>query len=98
MVQQKEIFLYNHEWIILTLKHSLQDQYVQKWREMANHSGKGDLYVLIKYNFGLENYLIKQRKEVSRYITYMRTSNYKLPIETGRYLDIERSDRICQDN
>ena len=31
------------------------DQYIQKWREMANQSGKGDLYALNKDNFGLEN-------------------------------------------
>ena len=60
---------------------------------MANHSSEGDGYVLIKDNFGLENYLIKQRKEVSRYITHMITSNYKLPIETGRYIYI---DTVCQ--
>ena len=51
--------------------------------------------------FGLEHFLIKQQKEVARYITYLRTSNHKLPIQTGRNLDINRSDRIgqhCEDN
>ena len=63
---------------------------------MANHSSKGDLYVLIKDNFGLENYLIKQWKEVSRYITYLRKNNHKLPIQDGRCLNTDRSERICQ--
>ena len=43
----------------------------------------------------LENYLLKLSTKNARILCKFRTGNVKLPIETGRWFNIERDDRIC---
>ena len=43
----------------------------------------------------LENYLLKLSTKNARIVCKFRTGNVKLPIETGRWFNIERDDRIC---
>ena len=45
--------------------------------------------------FCIENYLLRLSEHSRIWITKFRTSNLHLPIETGRWYNIPREDRIC---
>ena len=49
---------------------------------------------MFKHDFKLENYLLKLSTKNARILCKFRTGNFKLPIETGRWFNIERDDRI----
>ena len=54
-----------------------------------------NLISMFKHDFKLENYLLKLSTKNARILCKFRTGNVKLPIETGRWFNIERDDRIC---
>ena len=58
-------------------------------------SSKCFLYKHFKPDFGFEKYLLDAPFQFVRYIIKYRLSNHKLPVEKGRYTDLERSERIC---
>ncbi|MES9882143.1 MAG: reverse transcriptase family protein [Sedimenticola sp.] len=74
---------------------TLKDQYYQKWSENVQNSSKGKTYNIFKETLILEPYLVKLPR--AKYLTLLkfRTCNFKLPIETGRWNNIERQDRKC---
>ena len=79
----------------------LRDQFIQNWYSDLYNSSRGQFYSLFKKNFDLENYLIRLPESYRTWITKLRTSNLRLPIETGRWFNIPVDDRICnlcQDN
>ena len=86
--------LINHNHINL-IKQRTKDQYIQKWTENKNNSPKALFYNIIKYDFGYEDYLdiLNYRNRIT--LTKFRTCNHKLPIESGRYNNTPRIDRIC---
>ena len=43
----------------------------------------------------METYLLKSPVSLRIYLTKFRVSNHKLPIERGRYENLERSERKC---
>ena len=52
-------------------------------------------YRMFKHDFKLENYLLKLSTKNARILCIFRTGNVKLSIQTGRWFNIERDDRIC---
>ena len=50
---------------------------------------------MFKHDFKLENYLLKLSTKNARILCKFRTGNVKLPIETGRWFNIERDNRMC---
>jgi hypothetical protein len=80
-------------------KKYLQEQFLNNWykkKDILSSTGKLDTYCKIKQYFGLENYLtilknFTQRKTLTRF----RISAHKLRIESGRYLGMSRTSRIC---
>lgn len=52
-------------------------------------------YRIFKKSFGQEIYLKKLPTDLIVIFTKFRTCNHKLPIETGRWSNIERCHRIC---
>ena len=57
--------------------------------------GKLNTYLTVKNSFGFEKYLDKIKNfEQRRTLTRFRISTHKLAIETGRYKEIPRHDRI----
>ena len=61
----------------------------------VKNEGKLVFYASIKKKFGQENYLrIKNLKSRNR-IRDMRISTHKLHIETGRYSNLEKKQRLC---
>ena len=78
-----------------TVKRTLCDQYLQQWNSEKCNSSRGINYRMFKHDFKLENYLLKLSTKNARILCKFRTGNVKLPIETGRWFNIERGDRIC---
>ena len=52
-------------------------------------------YRLYKKEFCFENYFKIWPLPLSKYICKFRCLSHKLPIEKGRFLNIERNERIC---
>ena len=63
---------------------------------MIENSPKGLCYRLYKDTFGFESYLdlLNNRNRIT--VCKFRTCNHKLPIETGRWHRIDRSERFCK--
>lgn len=74
---------------------TLKDQYIQKWSSSLQLSSKGKTYSIFKESIQLEPFMIHIPK--LHYITLIkfRTSNHKLPIETGRWNNVDLPDRKC---
>ena len=70
--------------------HILRDQFVHIYS-----SSRGQFYSVYKKGFCIENYLLRLSEHSRIWITKFRTSNLHLPIETGRWYDIPREERIC---
>ena len=77
------------------MKWILCEQYLQQWNSEKCNSSRGINYRMFKHDFKLENYLLKLSTNNARILCNFRTGNVKLPIETGRWFNIERDDRIC---
>ena len=58
-------------------------------------SSRGKFYSTFKENLCFEKYLIKIPYNLKIWITKLRTSNLKIPIETGRWHNIPVEERIC---
>ena len=80
----------------LKIVSALNDLAVQDWYGKLNQSSKGRNYNLYKNNMNIEPYLTSLPKLLYIPLIKFRTSNYKLPIETGRWENINIEDRKCQ--
>ena len=78
------------------LKQNLCDQFIQKWFSDIRNSSRGQFYKLFKTDFYFENYLSRLSFQNRCWITKLRTSNLRLPIETGRWFKVLRENRICK--
>lgn len=85
----------NPIWIKNYVKQIFIDQFIQKWRSDIANSSRGHFYSLFKQDFCLEPYLLRLQYNYRCYITKFRLSNFKIPIETGRWLNIAKEDRKC---
>ena len=73
----------------------LSDQFITSWFGDIENSSRGQFYGTFKKDFGLEKYLIRLSEQNRGWITKLRTSNLRIPIETGRWQNIPRPERIC---
>ena len=69
--------------------------YKQYWYSKINNSNKLETYSLFKHEFIFEQYLdyIKNKK-FRMALTKFRTSSHSLNIETGRYVNTPRINRL----
>lgn len=67
----------------------------QSWKSDVNNSSKCTIYKLIDKELVFENYLINLPWAVASTLCKFRTSNHPLPIETGRYTNTLRDNRLC---
>ena len=74
---------------------TLQDQFIQTWHYQLEISTKALNYKLFKNVFCFEEYLSILPYSASLQLCKLRTSNHKLPIETGRYTNTPRGERTC---
>ena len=85
----------NVEFLKHTIKQRLEDQFIQKWFTEVHNSSRGNLYSKFKKEFVLEPYLLRLYKKNRFTICKLRTSNLKIPIETGRWSNVPRNERFC---
>ena len=69
--------------------------FLQTWLQQCRETNKACNYHLYKTEFKLETYLDNLPKSHRISLTKIRTSNHKLPIEKGRYLNLIREQRTC---
>jgi hypothetical protein len=77
------------------VKQNLTDQYIQNWFNQIENSSMGELYGIFKNEFNLDKYLLKLLPHERNMKTKLRCNNIKLPIETGRWSNTHREERIC---
>lgn len=76
----------------------IREKYISDWYKNKDNfvGGKLSTFLKIKQNFGYENYLsLVKNFEIRRAICKLRISAHRLKIETGRYTNIPRNERIC---
>ena len=79
------------------IRQRILDTYKQTWYSEINNSSRLQTYSIFKYNFELESYLnLDIDKKYKLALTRFRTSSHSLMIETGRYENTPREQRICQ--
>ena len=84
--------------VVKTMHMSLKCEYITKWKSAVEESRKcGTLYKHIKTIFEFEYYLNNLPHNLRIAIARIRTSNHRLPIETGRYGQnrVPREERVC---
>ena len=70
-------------------------QYIQKWNSDVYSSPKCINYRIFKTDFKTEFYFTELQSKFYIPIARFRTTNHRLPIERGRWENIERSQRFC---
>jgi hypothetical protein len=80
------------------IKQRILDIYKQSWYTNINNSNRLSSYCLFKHTFNFEKYLecINERKYQIA-LSKFRLSSHQLAIETGRYTNVDRRLRICQE-
>ena len=86
---------YHLKSVNLFVKQILIDQHMQDWYSKSAQSSRSLIYFSFKQDFSLERYFILLPRKLYLQLFRIRTSNHKLPIETGRWDDIEIGDRRC---
>jgi hypothetical protein len=89
--QQNEIDINLH-----TIRTRILDTYKQSWYSNINNSNRLASYCIYKHKFEMENYLQYITNNKYRIaLTKFRLSSSDLKIETGRYENTPREERIC---
>ena len=82
-------------WISKCIEQKLKDQFIQFWYSEMFKSPKALCYRLFKTYFYFEIYI----SELSPYYMYIlckfRCGSHRLPVETGRWRNLPRSERVC---
>jgi hypothetical protein len=76
-------------------KEHLHDHFIQQWFTDIENSSRGEFYSIFKIEFGFDKYLSKLSVKNRINLSKFRCSNMKFPIETGRWQNIARNDRMC---
>ena len=85
----------NITWLKNKVQNILVDQFKQLWYSDMYNSPKSLNYRLFKKSITFEKYLLNLPPKLSMKYCIFRTGNAKLPIETGRWFNIARENRIC---
>ena len=85
----------NPQAVRLPIKRTLLDLYIQEWCTKLTESSKSRNYSCFKYDICLEEYLKTLPRKFYLPLCKFRTSNHKLPVETGRWENIPLNDRKC---
>ena len=81
---------------IRTFRTRLQDIYLQGWGAEVGESSTGRLFKHIKMEFKFEPYLNAVQKSLRVSISKIRLSSHAFFIERGRWLNVQRNERVCQ--
>ena len=87
--------LYHLKSVNFIVKQILIDQHMQDWYSKSAQSSRSFIYFSFKQDYLLERYFIFLPRKLYLQLFRIRTCNHKVPIETGRWEDIEIGDRRC---
>ena len=59
------------------------------------NSSKSTIYRIFKTKFGLETYLERLPAKLRNIFFKFRTTNHRLPVETGRWFNVPYDERLC---
>ncbi len=85
----------NNGWLCNSVKQILTDQFNQTWISCVQNSPKGLNYRIFKEKLEFEDYLKVLDQKHAIDLCRFRTTNHNLPIESGRWRNIDRNDRKC---
>ena len=80
----------------MSISRVLFDLHIQEWVQKHDASSKGKFYSSFKKDLTFQNYLSKLDSKHYLHIIKFRTSNHKLPVETGRWENVPLDGRKCQ--
>ena len=87
--------LFPKNWIVASIEQKLKDQYLQEWLNEINTSSNGLCYRIFKTDLEFENYLSLLSQNFLFTFCKFRCGNHRLPVETGRWHNTPRTDRLC---
>ncbi|MEW8546520.1 MAG: reverse transcriptase family protein [Candidatus Thiodiazotropha sp.] len=82
-------------WICREVRFRLECQFVQKWKSDVFDSSKCFNYRIFKTDFLFEKYITELPANSYIALAKFRTTNNRLPIEKGRWDNIDRNERYC---
>ena len=75
-------------------KQILRDQFLHKLNSVLANTSRGESYLSFKSHFIIEPYLLRLKPIHKMFITKLRLSNVKFPIETVRWRNIPIANRL----
>ena len=85
----------NPVWHVRCVKQKLKDLFINEWYTKLDTSPSATYYRISKIKFEQEHYLQKPPFHMKKNLCLFRTRNHKLPIETGRWIRLDISERKC---
>ena len=83
------------KWVIKSIELKLKDQFLQNCLSEINTTPKCLCYRIFKTDIKLESYFSKLSLYNQFLLCKFRCGSHRLPIETGRWNNISRNDRLC---
>ena len=83
------------KWVVKSIEQKLKDQFFQNCLSEINTSSKCLCYRIFKTDVCFENYLSKLSFNNLYLLCKFRCGSHRLPVETGRWNNVPRSDRLC---
>ena len=77
------------------VKRTLKDQFIQEWTVDVNTKDIFYNYRLYKTTFHRENSILSLPERLLYPALRFRTLNHRLPVQTGRWNNIPRDERLC---
>ena len=79
------------------VKQVIEDQSIQKISDACSQSNKGRNYLVLKEKWKIEPYFYLLDQYAANNIFKYRTANHRLPVETGRFTNVDYRERLCQE-
>ena len=84
------------DFLRLKVKQKLKELYINSWSNEVDIISKCLNYRVYKQEHKIESYLVKLSSSLCNFYNRFRCMNHRLPIEFGRFFNIERSKRKCR--
>lgn len=85
----------NINWFTKSSYQRIKDIYIQNWMANVHQTSNTNLYKYMKLNFERSFYLDKLPTCMSKILIRFLTRNHRLPIEKGRWQNVQFSERKC---
>jgi len=94
-VWESQHFTGSRSALLSILEHMLKTNYIETWKNDVYSSPKCIYYRIFKTQHELESYLCNLPEKYVNCLVNYRMCNNRLPIETGRWVGLERNQRVC---